>query len=172
VNIRPSLWQDLPAMTALYNHYILTSPCTFDIEPYSVETRAPWFEKFDGVRWQCLVAEKSGVLLAYACSGEFKPKAAYRTSVEVSIYVAGTEHRRGIARSLYASLFNSLTGNGVHRAYAGITLPNDASVALHREFGFHDAGFYREVGNKFGRFWDVLWMERPIDAAHVALPPG
>ena len=165
MNIRSAQWQDLPAMTALYNHSIVTSPCTFDIEPYSVETRAPWFEKFDGYRWQCLVAEENGVVLGYGCSGEFKPKAAYRTSVEVSIYVDGTAHRRGIARTLYSALFNALAGTGVHRAYAGITLPNEASVALHREFGFTDVGIYREVGNKFGRYWDVLWMEREINTA-------
>ena len=165
MNIRSAQWQDLPAMTALYNHSIVTSPCTFDIEPYSVETRAPWFEKFDGYRWQCLVAEENGVVLGYGCSGEFKPKAAYRTSVEVSIYVDGTAHRRGIARTLYSALFNALAGTGVHRAYAGITLPNEASVALHREFGFTDVGIYREVGNKFGRYWDVLWMEREINPA-------
>lgn len=165
MNIRSAQWQDLPAMTALYNHYIVTSPCTFDIEPYSVETRAPWFEKFDGYRWQCLVAEENGVLLGYGCSGEFKAKAAYRTSVEVSIYVDGTAHRRGIARTLYSTLFNALAGTGVHRAYAGITLPNEASVVLHREFDFTDVGIYREVGNKFGRYWDVLWMEREINTA-------
>lgn len=162
MNIRSAQWQDLPALTALYNHYIVTSPCTFDIEPYSVETRAPWFEKFDGERWQCLVAEEDGAVIGYGCSGEFKSKAAYRTSVEVSIYVDHTAHRRGIARSLYASLFSALKTTGVHRAYAGITLPNEASIALHRAFGFDDVGIYREVGNKFGRYWDVLWMERPF----------
>ena len=108
MNIRPAQWQDLPAMTALYNHFILTSPCTFDIEPYSVETRSPWFEKFDGERWQCLVAEENGVVFGYGCSGEFKSKAAYRTSVEVSIYVDHTVHRCGIARTLYSSLFSEI----------------------------------------------------------------
>lgn len=162
MNIRSAQWQDLPALTALYNHYIVTSPCTFDIEPYSVETRAPWFEKFDGARWQCLVAEENGAVLGYGCSGEFKSKAAYQTSVEVSIYVDHTAHRRGIAGALYTSLFKALEKTGAHRAYAGITLPNEASVTLHRAFGFEDVGVYREVGHKFGRYWDVLWMERPF----------
>ena len=160
MEIRDAQWRDLPAMTALYNHYIKTSACTFDIEPYSVETRSAWFEKFDGDRWRCLVTEQDGQVLGYACSAEFKPKSAYRTSVEVSIYVGTNAHRRGVARGLYTALFKALEGTGVHRAYAGITLPNEASVQLHRSFGFVDAGIYREVGHKFGRYWDVAWLER------------
>jgi phosphinothricin acetyltransferase len=163
MNIRAAQWSDLPAITAIYNHYVRTSPCTFDIEPWSVESRGPWFERFDGTRWHCFVADEAGVIAGYGCSGEFKPKAAYRTSVEVSIYVAADRQRGGIATALYGALFPELVGRGVHRAYAGITLPNAASVALHRRFGFADAGLYREVGYKFDRYWDVMWMERAVD---------
>jgi phosphinothricin acetyltransferase len=158
--IRPAERRDLPALTLIYNHYIETTAFTFDIDPYTVETRTPWFLAFDGKRRQCLVAETDRRVIGYGCSGEFKPKAAYSTSVEVSIYVAPEEHRLGVGSTLYERLFAAITPNGVHRAYAGITLPNDPSIGLHRSFGFEQVARFDEVGFKFNRYWDVIWMER------------
>ena len=158
--IRPATTGDLPDLVTLYNHYIRTSACTFDIEPWTTATRAAWLQRFDGRRWQCLVAELDGRVVGYGCSGEFKAKAAYATSVETSIYVAPDQHRRGVAAALYRSLFAALTPYGVHRAYAGITLPNEASIALHGAFGFTTVAHFHEVGFKFDRYWDVVWMEK------------
>lgn len=158
--IRPATLKDLPRLTGIYNYYIKTTAFTFDIEPYSVETRTPWFRAFDGQRRQCLVAETDQGVAGYSCSGEFKSKAAYSTSVEVSIYVAPEEHRRGIASVLYRHLFQAIVPHGVHCAYAGITLPNEPSIALHSSFGFEQVAHFNEVGFKFGRYWDVIWMER------------
>ncbi|MCP5182146.1 MAG: N-acetyltransferase [Pseudomonadales bacterium] len=160
---RPATGADLAAIVAIYNHYIITSPCTFDIEPYTTHTRQPWFGQFDGERRRCLVATDGDTVTGYACSGEFKTKPAYRTSVEVSVYVAHETRHGGIGTALYSALFDALRGSGAHRAYAGITQPNEASMALHRRFGFHDVGVYREVGYKFDRYWDVAWLERNLD---------
>ena len=163
-HLKPADWADL---VNIYNHYILNSHCTFDIEPFDVDSRTPWLQQFEpDSTFQCLVAvEKIGVdevLLGYACSTRFKERPAYNSSVEVSVYVAHTCQHRGVGKSLYRSLFDKLTKHDLHRAYAGICLPNDASVALHEHFGFKQVGRFGEVGFKFGQYWDVAWLEKPL----------
>ncbi|MDX6226953.1 MAG: phosphinothricin acetyltransferase [Frankiales bacterium] len=159
--IRPAEQGDLAALTALYNHYIATTAITFDIEPMTVEARAEWFSHYAAAgRHRLLVAHDGPVLVGYASTGRFAVKAAYETSVEVSVYVAPDQARRGIGTALYEALFASVADEDIHRAYAGITLPNDASRRLHERFGFTPVGVYREVGRKFGRYHDVLRMQR------------
>ncbi len=162
MNIRTAADPDLPAITEIYNHYVEHSHATFDVGAFSVADRQPWFDQFDGGRYQCWVAEDDNALLGYACSMPFKAKAAYQTSVEVSVYVAAATHRRGIGSALYRRLLPSLEAQDLHRAYAGIAQPNDASMALHAAFGFAQAAHYREVGRKFDRYWDVIWLERAL----------
>jgi phosphinothricin acetyltransferase len=163
VGVRPARVDDLAAIVAIYNHYVTTTHFTFDTEPYMVATRRAWFEQFDGARYRCMVLERNGGLLGYANSAPLKPKAAYATSVEVSIYMdrAATGDRLGAL--LYDALFAALAGQDVHRAYALIALPNAASIAFHRRFGFQEVAHLNEVGRKFGRYWDVAWYERPFD---------
>lgn len=161
--IRPAEVGDIPALTALYNHYIATTAITFDIEPMTAEARTGWFSHYSPQgRHRLLVACEGPVLLGYASTSPFAVKAAYETSVEVSVYVAAGQARRGIGTALYGALFDSVAGEDIHRAYAGITLPNDASVALHERFGFTPVGIYREVGRKFDRYHDVLRMQREL----------
>jgi phosphinothricin acetyltransferase len=163
VLIRPPLPSDLPELTALYNHYVVTSPVTFDIEPFEVEQRRAWFDHYAATgRHQLLVAEAGGRVLGYATSSQFRVKPAYDPSVETTVYVAAGCTGRGIGGLLYRALFESLAKEDVHRAYAGITLPNPASLALHGRFGFRSVGEYHEVGRKFGRFWTVAWLEKRL----------
>ena len=150
------------ALVEIYNHYIINTAITFDIEPYTIATRAPWFAGFDGARHVCLVAEQDGLPVGYACSTQFRKKAAYDTSVEVSVYLDHQVHKRGLGSRLYTELFSHLSGQNVHRAYAGITMPNDASVAIHERFNFTECGRFTEVGYKFERYWDVLWLEKSL----------
>ncbi|SHF02546.1 phosphinothricin acetyltransferase [Marinomonas polaris DSM 16579] len=163
VQIRPAVIEDLPALTDLYNHYIVNTVTTFDIEPYTLEGRAVWFSQFAPTgRYRLLVAEQDGEILGYACSGQFKPKRAYETSVEVSIYLKPNTKGRGLGTALYLELFEQLETEDIHRAYAGITLPNEASRIIHEKFGFESVGVYLEVGRKFGQYWDVEWFEKEI----------
>ncbi len=162
MNIRMAAASDLPAITRIYNHYVAHSHATFDVATFSVTDRQPWFDQFDGGRYQCWIAEANDELLGYACSMPFKAKAAYQTSVEVSVYVAANSHRHGIGTTLYEHLLPSLESQDLHRAYAGIAQPNEPSMALHAAFGFEHAAHYREVGRKFDRYWDVIWLERPL----------
>jgi phosphinothricin acetyltransferase len=163
VELRDATAKDLPGLVDLYNHYITHTAITFDLAPITVASRRPWFDAHptDGPH-RLLVAVEGGQVLGYATSSRFRDKAAYARSVETSVYCAHTARGRGVGSALYRALFDLLADQPVHRAYAGITLPNPASVALHRRFGFHEVGVYREVGFKFDRYHDVVWMERPV----------
>lgn len=161
--VRVASAADLPVLTAIYNHYVRSSAATFDTEPFTVEQRRSWFDHYaDSGPHRLLVAADDSGVLGYASSSQFRAKPAYSTSVEVSVYCHPRACRRGIGRSLYTALFSALEPEDLHCAYAGIALPNPASVALHRRFGFTDVGVFREVGRKFGTYWDVLWMQLPV----------
>jgi phosphinothricin acetyltransferase len=151
-------------LNEIYNHYVRETAVTFDVTPFSAERRRAWFEQFsEGGSRRLLAASEDGVPRGFAWSHEFRAKEAYASSVEVTIYLAPGAGGRGLGTRLYTSLFDALGAAGVHRAYAGITLPNPASLALHRRFGFREVGTYDEVGRKFDRFWSVRWFELRLD---------
>ena len=161
VSVRRAVRADLARVTEIYNHYVETTPITFDVKPYRVEEREPWFAQFaEQGRHQLFVAERAGRIVGYAGSMPFRPKAAYETSVELTVYMAPDELARGVGLRLYEVLFAALRDEDVNRLLAGITLPNEPSVRMHERFGFALAGTFSEVGRKFGRFWDVAWYER------------
>ncbi|MFI6639371.1 GNAT family N-acetyltransferase [Streptomyces sp. NPDC050504] len=165
VQVRPGTEADLTALTELYNHYIRETAITFDTEPITPDERRPWLLSHpeDGPH-RLLVARdvQNDRLLGYATSSPFRPKAAYATSVEVSVYCAPDAGGRGVGTLLYKALFEALADEDVHRAYAGITVPNEASVRLHERFGFAHTGTHGEVGRKFGAYWDVAWYEKKL----------
>lgn len=162
IEVRPSKPTDVAAMRDIYNHYIAHSHVTFDLEPKTLAERRSWLSQFSTPRHLCLSAiGEDGALLGYACSGEFKAKAAYASSVEVSVYVAPDTIQQGIGQRLYARLLPLLDAAQVHRCYAGIALPNPGSIALHKRHGFQQVAQLSEVGYKFERYWDVIWMQRP-----------
>jgi phosphinothricin acetyltransferase len=163
MQIRVAEVADVPALVAIYNHYVATTAITFDLEPVTLAARTEWFHHYAPTgRHRLLVAYEGPALLGYATTSPFAAKAAYQTSVEVSVYTAPDQLGRGIGSALYEALFASVADEDLHRAHAGITLPNDASIALHRRFGFTEVGVYREVGRKFGRYHDVLRMQREL----------
>ncbi|MFF6958946.1 MULTISPECIES: GNAT family N-acetyltransferase [unclassified Streptomyces] len=166
VQVRPGSEGDLAALTDIYNHYIRETSVTFDVVPFTVEQRRPWLLSHpkDGPH-RLLVAHfpgPSGRILGYATSSPFRPKAAYATSVETTIYLAHDAGGRGIGTLLYTALFEALAEENLHRAYAGVTLPNAASLRLHERFGFRPVGVYEEVGHKFGAYHDVAWFEKRL----------
>ena len=163
IDIRAGAKPDLPRLTEIYNHYVIHTPVTFDLEPKTVESRVAWFEQFGLTgRYRLLVAEENGVILGYAGTTRFRPKAAYDTTVETTIYCAPEATGKGIGSRLYAALFESIAGEDIRRIVAGYTLPNPASAALHERFGFKLVGVFKENGRKFGRYWDVAWTDRPL----------
>jgi phosphinothricin acetyltransferase len=169
VQVRPGVEGDLDALTTIYNHYVRETAITFDTAIFTPEERRPWLLSHpeDGP-YRLMVATEghregdSQRILGYATSSPYRPKPAYVTSVEVSVYVAPDTGRRGIGTLLYDALFKAVAEEDVHRAYAGIAQPNEASERLHARFGFRYVGTYREVGRKFGRYWDVAWYEKEL----------
>ncbi len=164
VVVRPCVEADLAQVNHIYNHYVATSAATFDVDPITDEGRREWFGHY--ASWgphRLLVAFDGDTVLGYATSGRVRPKPAYITSVETSVYIDPNATGRGIGTALYGALFEALASEDVHRAYAGITvIPNPASVKLHERFGFHLVGTFREQGRKFGRYWDVEWYEKDL----------
>ncbi|QCX77189.1 Phosphinothricin N-acetyltransferase [Streptomyces sp. YIM 121038] len=167
VQVRPGDEADLGALTEIYNHYVRETAVTFDTVPFLPEERRRWLLSHpkDGP-YRLMVAQvgKPGKpdILGYATSGPLRAKPAYATSVEVSVYCDPRAAGRGVGTLLYRALFTALEGEDLHRAYAGIALPNAASVRLHERFGFRHIGTYAEVGRKFHRYWDVAWYELPL----------
>ncbi len=187
IRIRPAGRIDLPRLTEIYNHYVIHSPATFDLEPHTVERRLAWFDQFSPAgRHRLLVAESVdlahdahdadeadeaddaagaagvGTVVGYAGTMRFRPKAAYDTTVETTVYCSPEAMGQGIGGRLYAALFDALAGEDIRRILAGYVLPNPASAALHERFGFRPVGVFSENGRKFGRYWDVMWTERPL----------
>lgn len=165
VQVRPGVEADLTALTDLYNHYVRETPATFDTEVFTPEERRRWLLSYpeDGPHRLMVATDiDSQRILGYATAGTFRAKPAYGTTVEVTVYLAPDAGGRGIGTLLYEALFEALAGEDVHRALAGIVPPNEASVRLHERFGFRYVGTYREVGRKFGRYWDVAWYEKEL----------
>ena len=165
VQVRPGVEGDLRALTDIYNHYVRETPITFDTTVFTPEERRPWLLSHpeDGPYLLKVAADAdSQEILGYATSSPFRAKPAYATSVEVTVYLAPHAGGRGIGTLLYKALFEALAAEDVHRTYAGIAQPNEASRRLHERFGFRHVGTYNEVGRKFGRYWDVAWYEKEL----------
>lgn len=161
--VRPAAPADLVTLTEIYNHYVLASPVTFDLQPLTVEQRSLWFQEHStSGRHRLLVADEEGLVVGYATTSQFRERAAYNTTVEASVYCAPDAVGRGVGSALYRALFAAVASEDINRIVAGITLPNPASISLHRSFGFVQVGIFTQVGRKFDRYWDVAWLERPL----------
>lgn len=161
VEIRPATEDDLPQIVEILNHTAANSIANFDTRPVSADERRDWFGQFSHTGpYRILVARRTNLLLGYACSGGYRDHEAFRETVEVSIALHASSRAQGIGTSLYRELFDCLAHEPVHVALAGIALPNDASVALHRKFGFTDVGTFREYAIKNGRYISSIWMQR------------
>lgn len=166
--IRLARSDDAAAIAAIYAPYVLDTAISFEEEP---PTPSQMAERIVATQEICpfIVLEEQGDVLGYAYAGPHRARAAYRWSVDVTVYVAARAHRRGVGRALYGDLLERLTRQGFHAAFAGIALPNDKSVGLHEALGFEHLGTYREVGFKFGRWHDVGWWRRSLNDG---LPTG
>ncbi len=161
--MRDAVRDDLGAIVAIYNHYVRNSWVTFETEPVSVEGRRAWFDGHARKgRYRLLVAtDGAGGVLGWTSSGPFRPRSGYVSTVESSVYCDPRRTGRGVGSRLYATLLRELEGEEVERVVAAVALPNPASLALHRAFGFRPVGVFSRVGRKFGHYWDVAWFERP-----------
>ena len=159
--IRDATADDLSRINELYNTTIVDSHVSFDVEPWAIDKRYEWWGS-RGPELVCLVAEVDDEVVGVAFSGWWRGKEAYRTSMETTIVLSSSVHGRGLGRELLEALTDRLRDEGVHRAVAVIALPNEASVALHRKLGYREVGTLTEIGNKLGRYWDTLLMEKDL----------
>jgi phosphinothricin acetyltransferase len=155
-SIRIATPEDAAAIAAIYAPYVLETTISFETEAPDAAEIAQRMTKAAG-RYPWLVHAAADEVLGYAYASAHRDRSAYRWSVDVSVYLDPRAHRRGIGRGLYQRLLRILELQGFHGAYAGIALPNAASIGLHEACGFTPVGVYREVGYKFGAWRDVGW---------------
>jgi L-amino acid N-acyltransferase YncA len=169
VTVRSASVADAAACAGIYRPYVLDTAVTFETEPPDEREFARRIAAaLDTHAW--VVLEHAGRVRGYAYGGQYKSRAAYRWSCEVSVYLEPERRRSGSGRLLYTDLFGRLADRGYRTAVAGMTLPNDASVGLHRALGFEPVGTYRRIGWKHGAWHDVAWTQRPLVDSDA--PPG
>ncbi len=158
LTVRDAREEDLPRIRAIYNHEVQSSTATYDTRPRTAAEQRAWFAMHGGSH-PVLVAERDGAVCGWASLSPWSDRAAYRRTVEVSVYVAEEWRRRGIGRSLLVALIDAGRAHRHHALIARISSDNTASIALHAALGFEVAGTLKEVGVKFGRMLDVCVME-------------
>jgi phosphinothricin acetyltransferase len=162
--VRPATLDDLQALTDIYNYYVVNTAITFDLHPFTAEQRQAWFDdhKPSGPHRLLVATDSRGTRLGYASTSRWRPKPAYETTVESSVYCHPDAVGKGCGSALYTALFESLEREDVQTIVAGVSLPNPRSISLHERFGFRSVGVFHAVGRKFDRYWDVAWFERPL----------
>ncbi len=161
---RPAVRSDLEEIVAIYNHYVVRTAATFEVDPVRADDRVPWFREHSlGGRHRMYVAtDEEDRLMGWATTSPFRARAAYATTVESSVYVRPDVTGSGVGSQLYGALFDALRSEDIERIVAGVAQPNPASLRLHQKFGFQHVGTFTRVGRKFEQYWDVAWFERPL----------
>jgi phosphinothricin acetyltransferase len=159
VEIRLAELEDAEAIRTIYNHEVLRSTVTFDLRPRSLEEQRQWLAARSGAH-AVIVAVADGEVVGFGSLSPFRERPAYSTSVEDSVYVRGDQRGTGVGRALLEELVKLATQHGFHTVLARIVGGHEASIALHEAVGFEVVGTEREVGRKFGRWLDVMVMQR------------
>ncbi|MCU4155961.1 N-acetyltransferase [Carboxylicivirga sp. A043] len=156
--IRLVQMEDAPVIAAIYNHYISHSISTFELEPIEMAEMARRIKSISR-QYPYFVYEEDNQLLGYAYASEWKSRKAYLQTVESSIYLHPEAQGKGIGTMLYTRLIDELKTLNIHAVIGGISLPNEASIALHEKLGFEKIGQFKEVGRKFDKWVDVGYWE-------------
>ncbi|MHB1146176.1 MAG: arsinothricin resistance N-acetyltransferase ArsN1 family B [Lutibacter sp.] len=160
--IRSVTLEDAREIAEIYNHYILNSCVTFEELAVSTDEMRGRIDATHS-KFPWLVFEKENEISGYAYATMWKPRSAYKHTVEISVYLKTEAKNTGIGTLLYKELINQLTDLGFHAVIGGISLPNEASIALHEKFGFEKIGQFKEVGYKFKKWIDVGYWELLIN---------
>jgi phosphinothricin acetyltransferase len=163
VTIRAAKEEDLPSILAIYNHIIINTTAVYHYQPHTMEMRKAWYDGRIKEGLPVFVAEDDGVVVGFSSFGPFRPWPAYKYTMENSVYVADGQRGKGIGRLLMEPLIRVAREMDVHAIIAVIDATNDASVQLHRSFGFEEVGHFREVGYKFDQWLDLKFMELVLD---------
>jgi len=157
--IRAAELSDAKALSDIYNHYVLNTVVTFEEEPVSTAEMASRLSDTLGADLPWLVVEDHSQVVGFAYASKWKGRCAYRYSVEVTVYLSHLVIGKGIGSTLYSRLFELLRAESIHVVLGGISLPNDASIALHEKFGMKKVAHFDEVGYKFGNWVDVAYWQ-------------
>jgi L-amino acid N-acyltransferase YncA len=160
--VRDATENDLPGILAIYNDVIARSTAVWTEEPSTLDERRSWFSSRKAAGYPVLVAASGSAVLGFASFGDFRAWPGYRHTVEHSIHVRSEDRRRGVGSALLPVLVERARSLEKHVLLAGIDGENEASIAFHRRFGFTDAGRLREVGRKFGRWIDLVFLQRGL----------
>lgn len=160
--VRPAGVDDLPAILTIYNDAVLHTTAIWNDAVVDLDNRIAWFEARRRQGYPVLVADAEDRVAGYASFGDFRPFEGYRHTVENSVYVAAEYRGRGVASALLAALIERATALGKHVMVAGIAAGNDISIRLHARHGFVETGRMPEVGTKFGRWLDLVLMQRRL----------
>lgn len=163
--LRLATADDLPAINDIYNYYVHTSTCTYQLEPESLEDRRAWFRDHPADKYPVLVAEIDGRVAGWGSLSTFRPRAAYAPTVEASIYIHHELHRRGLGKLLLVELIERARAAGFHSLIGGASADQTASIALQEALGFRRIGHLVEVGYKFGRWLDVVYLQLMLQPA-------
>ena len=158
LSIRLATPRDLPAINAIYNYYVIRSTCTYQLEPETDEGRRAWFDSH-GAQHPITVAEVDGQVVGWGSLSRYRTRAAYDRTVENSVYVRNDLQRRGIGAKLLKDLIERGRGAGHHTIVAIIDGEQSGSIQLHGKHGFLKVGHLKQLGYKFGRWLDVVYMQ-------------
>jgi L-amino acid N-acyltransferase len=160
LHVRPAAVTDAEAIRSIYNPEVLESTVTFDLVPRSLEDQREWLRARSGAHAVLVAVDTDGEVVGYGSLSAYKDRAAYSTTVEDSVYVRRDRQGAGVGRLLLGELLGVATAHGFHAVMARIVGGHDASIRLHAALGFEIVGTEREVGRKFGRWLDVVVMQR------------
>lgn len=160
ISIRRAKRSDAAAIAAIYNQAVASSTATFDTTPESAEQRAEWLDDHTAPQHPVLVAERDGRVVGWASLSRYSTRCAYEATVESSTYIDENETGRGLGTALSEAVLEAGRAGGVHAVVSRICTENTASLAMARKLGYFEIGVMREVGRKFGRSLDVMWMEK------------
>lgn len=159
IRVRNATENDLPALLEIYNEIILNTTAVYDYEPHTLEMREQWFETKKQQGLPVFVAEEDKEILGFSSIGPFRAWAAYKYSVENSVYVAAPARGKGIGKLLLPPLMEAARQLGMHTIIAGIDATNEASIKLHKSFGFEEVAHFKQVGWKFDRWLDLKFLQ-------------
>jgi phosphinothricin acetyltransferase len=157
--VRAAQARDVPAILDIVNDAILNSTALFEYEPRTLDVQAGWLAERNAGGWPVLVAEVGGSTIGFASYGPFRARPAYDATVEHSVYVAQHDRSKGVGRALMLALIAAAKADGRHVMVGGIDGSNDASIAFHAALGFVETGRLPEVGWKFKRWLDLVFMQ-------------
>ena len=164
ITIRTSVYEDVAAMLAIYNDIISTTTAVWQEEEHSLIMRQDWFRDKENNKLPIFVAEEDKQVIGFSTYGAFRLSFGYRFTVENSVYVAGASRGKGVGSLLLKPLIDAAKKASLHAIVAGIEASNDASIALHKKFGFIEVAHFKQVGFKFGKWMDLKFLELILSA--------